>query len=169
MRSRSAPACSHRSSAARRFVWPLPSTGRGRSPTISMRRSSSSHGCPGYWPLRSSAAGCRSPVSCFRRCCGIRSHRRTRWAFRQARRSGRYSRLPSTSTFHCWVSPRSLASFAGSFGALGIVYALSVVRRRGTSPWCCCWPGDADGAPRRRRAVCPASPTSPRRFRRCGG
>jgi hypothetical protein len=31
------------------------------------------------------------------------------------------------------VSAVPLASFAGSFGALGIVYALSVVRRRGTS------------------------------------
>ena len=110
------------------------STARFRSPTTPTRRSSSSRACRACSPRRSSARRWPPPASCSRRCCAIRSPRRTRSASRAARRSARCWR----SRFHldfafAGVAAIPLASFAGSLGALGIVYALASARRRGLS------------------------------------
>ena len=112
---------------------PLSSTAICRSRRTRTRRSSSSRGCRVCSRPRSSAAASRSPASCSRRSCATRWHRPTRSACRPARRSARCCAI----TFHAnfsmlGVSAVPLASFAGSLGALGIVYGLSRARRRGT-------------------------------------
>ena len=70
------------------------------------------------------------------------------------------------------VSAVPLASFAGSLGALGIVYGLSTARRRGTSSTVLLLGGVAAAARCSRRVEsrsCSTSPTSPRRSATCAG
>ncbi len=99
---------------------------RSRSPTTSTRRSSSSPGCRGRWPPRSSARRSPRRASCSRRCSATRSPRRSRWACRRARRSARCCRLRSRSRSRfAGVSTVPVASFAGALGAVAIVYVLS--------------------------------------------
>ena len=138
----------------------------------STRRSSSSRGCR----ASRGGAGRRDrwprPAPCSRRCCAIRWRRPTRSASRAAPRSARCSRSRFTSTSPSAGLPSiPLASFAGSLGALGVVYALAT----GATPRAV----DDGAAARRRdddgvllgadRCSSSTSPTSPTRSGRCAG
>ena len=107
---------------------------RFRSTRTSTRRSSSSPDCRACSPARSSAPHWRRPAWSFRRCCAIRSPRRSRWASPRARRSARCS--SSSSAGHS-RSGRSravpLASLAGAAAATAIVYWLASRRGRAMS------------------------------------
>ena len=103
-----------------------------RSATTPTRRSSSSRACRARWRRRSSAPRWPRRASCSRRCCATRWRRRSRSASRPAPRSARCwrsrSRIPLALA---GLSTVPLASFAGALGAVGIVYFLATVRRRG--------------------------------------
>ena len=101
------------------------------SPTTSTRRSSSSPACRACSRPRSSAVRSRSRASCSRRCFGNPLASPDTLGVSAARPSGPCSRSRSVSTFRLGVSAVPLASFAGSAGALAIVYTLSTARRRG--------------------------------------